>query len=69
MWTEQDRAIMRDIYTLLQRNAEPADTEAYWDALYDQGNDIMRRNPGSLLATNMVVAVWSHYESVIKASK
>ena len=69
MWTEQDRAIMGDIYRMLQHHADPEDTETFWDGAYDAGNDILRRYKGSMLAENMVVAAWSHFESVIKSKQ
>lgn len=69
MWTEEDRAVMGDVYRLLQRNADPEDTEAYWNSLIEQGNEIMKRYEGSLLCENMVCAVWLHYEEVLKRQK
>ena len=57
---------MGDIYRLLQRNAEPENTEAYWQSLIEQGNEILRRHEGSLLCENMVCAVWMHLEETMK---
>lgn len=66
MWTDDDRDVMREVYRLLQRNADPVSTEEYWQDVIDQGNGILYRHPDSLLAVNMVCAAWGHLEEVLK---
>ena len=65
-WTETETNIMRDIFLLMKRNAEPEDSERYWCSLMEQANSIMSKYNGQL-AVDMCVAACLHYENKLKA--
>lgn len=60
-WTEQDRAIMRDIYCMLRDHPDPDGTKAYQDALCNHGKDIYNKYHGHPLAAHMAASVIEYY--------
>lgn len=65
-WTNRHRDIMGDVYRLLQRNFTPSRSEAYWDKLIAEGNEICAKYDYDELAMNMVAAVNLHLEGKLK---
>lgn len=54
-WTKKDRAIMADVYRLLQANADPIEDQAWWDDLIRQACDIVSRYDQDDLAVEMCI--------------
>lgn len=52
-WTKTDRAIMADVYRLLQSNADPTDDQSWWDDLIRQACEIVNKYDQDALAVEM----------------
>ena len=65
MWTEQETEIMRDIYRLMKRHADPADTVEYWQGLTDDAAAIMRRHDQHDMAVHFCVAACEYYQDQV----
>lgn len=61
-WTKTDRAVMADVYKLLQENADPTEDQAWWDGLIRQACDIVSRNEQNPLAVEMCTGALIYLE-------
>ena len=61
-WTKKDRAIMQDVYRLLQVNADPIEDQTWWDDLIKQACDIVSRYDQDELAVEMCTSALLYLE-------
>lgn len=67
MWTENERAIMGDVYRFLQRHYDTRDDDAYWDDVCGEACGLLNRYKGHELAGDMIAAACLHLERRAKA--
>ena len=67
-WTNEDREIMRDIYLLVSKHPDPANTDEYWQSLIDHAGEICYKYNGHPLAVHFGCAVMEYWELVCEGS-